>query len=86
MKNYPSKRLEYIEWRDASSSLEWGAYDELPADDDVIISAGFVLAENDIWVRISTSLNEGPDHAADPLNIPKATIVKRYKLSLKEAI
>lgn len=68
-----------IDWIDSSSKAGW--YEASEAGDNLAVrSVGFVVAEDEHMIRISTSWSFGGECFVDPLTIPKCAITFKKEI------
>jgi len=77
-------KIEVIKWADAESIDQWECVKNINPDMfPMIYSAGYVLRESDKAVVMCLNFDSSNEKASCIMLIPKAMIVKRYKVNAK---
>lgn len=88
-------RMVEVDWLDSQGDSSWQSVSSALADaeDDTLLhhSVGYLLAENDRYVLLAQSVNDGDDEdrrrtmVADTLQIPRAVVLEVRDLTGRKA-
>jgi len=76
-----SPAIIQVHWLDSANRCGWYEPDNCIEDDMIVKSIGYLCAETDKYIAISTSLS-GVDTFCDPLTIPKFAIVGMWEVEI----
>lgn len=75
--------IEFVEWIDSASHSTWRNVEDSKVNRLSIYTIAFVVHEDDESITMSHSIHEveDGDNVMDPVTIPKAAILSRYKVT-----